>query len=272
MPDLNFQFYLPCRLLRPFVKYYWVLQTDVMANVLTFPIGCPMIIFHKRSPLFIPELNVRQEPFTISGQVNFPSHLQPYGNLEMIVVVFHPQALTFLIGTPLSEIHNQEICGYDLADRNLHRLADSVFDTPDTTGCIHLIESWLTSRLPSESQSLNLHRIGYSIERLCSDTSIRVSAMAEAACLSKKQFERIFLSTIGMKPKEYSRIVRFQKALWHLQHGNRDFCGIANDCGYSDQSHLIRDFKTYSGLTPETLLRTQKPYSELFTCPFSSIH
>ena len=75
--------------LRPYVRYYWVLESDEPFSILTFPIGCPQIIFHKKTPLYIPELDKSQSQFTISGQVNFPAHIQSDGSLEMIVAVFY---------------------------------------------------------------------------------------------------------------------------------------------------------------------------------------
>ena len=52
--------------LREYVRYYWVLESDMPFNVLTCPIGCPQLIFHRKTPLFIPELDRSQDIFTIS--------------------------------------------------------------------------------------------------------------------------------------------------------------------------------------------------------------
>ncbi len=93
----EFKFYKPCKLLQPYVRYYWVFKSNQLLNIFTFPIGCPQIIFHKQSPLYIPEQNAIQDKLTISGQVNFSSHLYADKNIEMIVVVFQPHAMsTFL--------------------------------------------------------------------------------------------------------------------------------------------------------------------------------
>lgn len=94
-----------------------------------------------------------------------------------------------------------------------------------------------------------------------------VNLLANAACLCKRQYERVFRDTIGMNPKEYARIVRFQKAMWLMQRGETNFAAIAAECGYSDQSHLIRNFKELSGHTPESLLKQHIPYSDMFTHP-----
>ena len=71
----NFKFYKPCELLQPYVRYYWVFKSDQVLNTYTFPICCPQIIFHKQDPLYIAELDTVQSRLTISGQVNFSSHL-----------------------------------------------------------------------------------------------------------------------------------------------------------------------------------------------------
>ena len=100
--------YQPREELRPYVRYYWVLKGDEPFSVLTFPIGCPQIVFHKKSPLYIPELNISQSRFTISGQVNFPAHIQSDGSLEMIVAVFYPHTAGMFIDTPPSAFYNME--------------------------------------------------------------------------------------------------------------------------------------------------------------------
>ena len=87
----GFQFYKPCKLLQPYIRYYWAFRSHRPMSVLTVPVGCPQIIFHKRTPLYIPELDVEQARLTVSGQVDFPARLCTDGDTEMIVVVFRPQ-------------------------------------------------------------------------------------------------------------------------------------------------------------------------------------
>lgn len=69
--------------LHSYVRYYWTLKSDEPFRVLTFPIGCPQMIFHRGAPLYIPELSSRQNKFTVSGQVNFPAHIASDGNTAL---------------------------------------------------------------------------------------------------------------------------------------------------------------------------------------------
>lgn len=255
---------LPGEELRPYVRYYWMLESSEPFSVLTFPIGCPQIIFHRRSPLYIPELKSFQNIFTISGQVNFPAHIQSDGNLEMVVAVFHPHTIGIFTGTPPSAFYNQEISGYDIENRQLNDVAARIFDCPNGGESVGILERWLMTKV---NPTLNMRRIGCSIGELMRTPSVPVNVLAGKACLSRKQYERVFRGQVGMNPKEYVRVVRFQKAMWLLQCGSRDYSCIAHHCGYADQSHLIRDFKAMSGHTPKSLPDYCAPYSDLFTCP-----
>lgn len=271
MIQKEFKFYKPCELLRPYVRYYWVFKSDQMLNTYTFPIGCPQIIFHKQNPLYIPELDTTQSKLTISGQVNFSSHLYADGNIEMIVVVFYPHTINMFLNSPASLFYNQEISGYDIEDRALNELAERVFECADNSVCVNRIEEWLLGRLASNFSHADygIKRIHAAIKDIFIYPQSSVMALSSTCCLSKKQFEREFNSLVGMNPKEYIRIVRFQKALSLFQQ-NRDninHAQIAYASGYADQAHYIREFKRLSGYTPKTLLKISEPYSDLFTTP-----
>lgn len=256
--------YQPRKDLRPFVRYYWVLESDEPFSVLTFPIGCPQMIFHRRMPLFIPELSSRQDKFTISGQVNFPAHIATDGDTEMIVAVFYPHTIGMFIDTPPSAFYNQEISGYDIGNKQLNLLADRIFDCADYEKAIMAMEQWLTARI---RPSLNLERIGASLSALLRSPSTSIEKIDGIACLGKKQYGRLFREYIGMNPKEYGRIARFQRALRMMQLGSHDYADIAYANGYSDQSHFIRDFRQFSSMTPTQLTEFQTPYSDLYTVP-----
>lgn len=271
MVQNNFQFYKPCKLLQPYVRYYWVFKSNQPMNTFTFPIGCTQIIFHKQNLLYIPELGTTQNELTISGQVNFSSHLYAEGNIEMIVVVFHPHTMSIFLDTPTSLFYNQEVSGYDIENQSLNELATRVFECEDNTLCINHIEEWLLSRIKGISSHAiyKSQRIDTTIKQIYVTPQISVTDLSSIACLSKKQFEREFQSHVGINPREYTRIVRFQKALAQMQYqpNGTNQAQIAYASGYADQSHLIREFKRLCGYTPMSLLKIATPYSDLFTNP-----
>lgn len=268
----GFKFYKPCQLLQDYVRYYWIFESNQPIKTYTFPIGCPQLIFHKKSALYIPELNTKQDRLTISGQVNFSSHISAEDSVEMIVVVFHPYAMSAFLNIPISVFYNQEVSGYGLENKKLNCLATRIFDCDDNDLCISLIEQWLFSQLRTNSttkREVDINRIAAVVHQMHSTPNTPISELASIACLSKKQFERIFLATVGMNPKEYARIVRFQKSLKLMQNQTENISQtqIAYQCGYSDQSHFIREFRELSRYTPLSLIKICEPYSDLFTTP-----
>lgn len=78
--------------------------------------------------------------------------------------------------------------------------------------------------------------------------------------------QRIFHEYIGLNPKEFMRVVRFHKALFILQNDpSMNFTRLTYECGYYDQSHLIREFKQFAGYTPREYMAACSPHSDYFS-------
>ncbi len=88
-----------------------------------------------------------------------------------------------------------------------------------------------------------------------------VTAVTEATGLSAKWFIERFKAAVGVTPKRYCRIRRFQQAVG-LAHRGRDvdWAQVALDCGYFDQAHFIHDFRAFSGVTPTVYQASRTPY------------
>jgi len=99
-------------------------------------------------------------------------------------------------------------------------------------------------------------------ELLRADGCVRVEELARAAGLSRRQLERRFRERVGIGPKLLSRILRFQKVLRAFAAGG-NWAAAAVDCGYYDQSHLIRDFRQFAGECPSAIARWD-PLTALF--------
>jgi AraC-like DNA-binding protein len=88
---------------------------------------------------------------------------------------------------------------------------------------------------------------------------VRVRDLARNIGLSQRRFIQVFTNEIGMTPKLFCRVQRFQRALAQLRpDATPNLARLAMDCGYFDQSHMIRDFHAFSGFSPSDYLRRQK--------------
>jgi AraC-like DNA-binding protein len=85
-----------------------------------------------------------------------------------------------------------------------------------------------------------------------------IGTMSSMACLSVRQFERRFEQNFGITPKFYSRINRFYQA-FRLKDRNpeMDWLTIAIQTGYHDYQHMVKDFKQFAGVSPNSLIEAQ---------------
>jgi AraC-like DNA-binding protein len=88
-----------------------------------------------------------------------------------------------------------------------------------------------------------------------------VSDVADEVGLSARRFIELFKDEVGLAPKLFCRVRRFQRAV-RLVHGRTDvdWADVALDCGYFDQAHLIHEFREFSGLSPTAYLRVRSSH------------
>ena len=152
-----------------------------------------------------------------------------------------------------------------MEDVELSDLVKQITDTSDNAVCIRLIEQFFLRRLYTLPE-YNLKRMFAVFHEINLRPQINISHLSETACLSSKQFGRIFADYVGTTPKEFIRIIRMQRALSMLQQdATIPFVQVAYECGFSDQSHMIKEFKLFSGYTPAEYLSVCAPYSDYFS-------
>lgn len=261
----SFNIIKPSAVLTPYVKHYWLLESDdVINSQRVIPTGNIELLFHRGCPM---KLSGQIIPTTsLSGQSLSFTDLAPTGMVNMIAVVFHPFGAKAFFEMPIYELSNSIVSADDLSIKTLKELEDKLLNTSDNNSCIRLIESFLISRL-NPLKEYNYKRMVASIDtiNLCGD-ELSVTQLAEMVCLSKKQFQRIFSEHVGATPKEFMRIVRFHKALYTLQNNPKmNFTTLAYECGYYDQAHMTHEFKLFSGYTPSQYIVICSPYSDYFS-------
>jgi len=92
--------------------------------------------------------------------------------------------------------------------------------------------------------------VQYAIDRFLRPGA-RIADVAAGIGISHRRLIELFAAEVGMTPKLFCRVHRFQRLLAAMNGGARDWAGLAARAGYFDQSHLIRDFSTFAGVTPQ---------------------
>jgi methylphosphotriester-DNA--protein-cysteine methyltransferase len=80
--------------------------------------------------------------------------------------------------------------------------------------------------------------------------NIKITSLAEQLHISQAQFEKRFRKKVGASPKKFASIVRLRNVL-NMNPGKNNLLRAGLDAGYFDQAHFIKDFKSFTGQTPE---------------------
>ena len=173
---------------------------------------------------------------------------------ETVGAYFRPGCASHFFAIPLSDLADTAVAVGDVWGTRGSPLSSTLADLNETAR-IDRVESILLARLRHRQQrtgSLDIEGLAASVLRTAG--RVTVDGMARAAGVSRQHLSREFLERIGIGPKLYSRLARFQSVLAHASaQVTIDWARVALDMGFADQSHMIAECRQFSGLTPQSL-------------------
>ena len=253
----NYHQYLPSPLLSGFVECYWTLRSpgkgaDSIQRLI--PGGRVELIFNlgDRFHWQFPGMEAQSLAcgrIKVMGQRNKISFAWQEGNPHLIGVRFKPGGLAAFSKVPVSEILNQLLPAEYLFGYSVHdciaRLQGSVLDENQ----IKLLDEFLAKAIRYEPAQWSLVSSTVNFMRTSPDNiSIGEICRENQACY--KKLERKFLQIVGYTPKNYYRIIRFNRAIREMAFRKNSLTSIGYECGFYDQAHFIKDFRLFTGTTP----------------------
>ncbi len=189
----------------------------------------------------------------VGPQTHARASLSICGHIDSFTVHFQPSGLNRLFGIPMTELTDAAYDAYAVIGSEIPSLEHELGDTTGFAERIQLIEQRLFQLLGCH---VTPDPVAIAANSLFASNGIhRVSAMATYSGLSLRQFERRFLAQVGVPPKLYARIIRFNAALDHkLRWPSRAWSHIANDHDFYDQMHLVHDCRAFTGESPSGFL------------------
>jgi AraC-like DNA-binding protein len=173
---------------------------------------------------------------------------------EMVGAYLEPGATGPLLGTAAVELTDRIVDLELLPGSGSGRLAEEIAEL-DEAARVDRLEAALTSRLRRAREPRpRLDVAGLALWARREPAGMTVGRLADAAGVSRQHLTRVFREVLGISPKRYCRLVRFQAGLVHAGAGaGVPWARVAAELGYADQSHMIAEFRELSSLTPERL-------------------
>jgi AraC-like DNA-binding protein len=167
---------------------------------------------------------------------------------------FKPGGMLPFLRMPLDELHDREV-GLDcLWGRLAAELRERILAAPTAVHKFQAAEQYLLARAV---RVFDRHpAVAFALREISALPSRPLAPLSDTAGLSSRRFIELFRQEIGMPPKVFARVRRFQSAVRQIGDSRQsiDWAGMALACGYYDQAHFIHDFRAFAGLTPSDYL------------------
>jgi AraC-like DNA-binding protein len=174
-------------------------------------------------------------------------------------VTLTPLAAHRLFRVPMHTLARGVVKLDDVLGPEADRLVERLHDAPGWPARFQILDDSIRRRIadaPEPSPGVT-----WAYQRLVATAGrVRIGALASELGWSRKRLAAGFREEVGLPAKSVARIVRFRRALRLLERDHERSLGeIALDCGYFDQAHLNRDFRSFAGNTPTELLARRRP-------------
>ena len=247
---------MPGNAMKPYIRCFW--GTDEAASAdgtekmprLIIPDTCMDIIFRfDRDNVLIDSgfCTIDERPYYSNNN----------GMLSSVFAIrFHPWAVTLFTGSPLTDSRNKAFAAEEFFPKLQKELPEMLMATDSLTRRAAIAEKYLSANIRTEHINSNMMNAVHDI--IASGGTVRTSELAEKNAVSTRQLERIFNFNMGISPKNFSSLVRYQMLWQEMCFRDANILDLVEKYGYSDQSHLLNDFKKRHSMSPKQALAFTK--------------
>jgi len=262
--------FLPCDALRPYVRALFTFslrqnalrQRDRLTREVTFQFGEPYwsnlfadghvsIVFSFGAGYGVSDLWEGRTPGHVIGPMSGARRSSTGNDLVQMGAYFRATHSSFFTGVSPREFQDKIVPLEDLWGPRYRSLEARLYEQTDELRRVELLESALLSRMASAPRRTDTIDVaGLACWMSVNGGRLPLSIVAGHAGVSRQYFARVFHDRVGVTPKLYSRLARFKAGLARISNANINWAQSALDLGYSDQSHMIAEFREFSGRTP----------------------
>jgi AraC-like DNA-binding protein len=254
MPESNVKLtrQVPCAQLRPFIKEFLITESSVERSHVLLPEMNLIAAFRFNGVIQLREAAMPSAVF--SGLQHMARTLTHSGDSRVLLVRFTETGAAAFLREPLDLFFNatmpmEAVVRRSRLDSVEERLAEAKQHSRRFAILERLLIRQLKGREPDRLATSVVARIK------AANGMVRVEELARRVGLSQSALERRFRRVVGASPKRFASIIRLRRVM-RLRAEGGSLTEIAHRVGYCDQSHLIKDFKGFTGLPPELFFQT----------------
>ena len=240
--------------LQPFIKAFWYVRVKsalpiAPINAVPNPEQCLYFYPKSKPKVYMPDGGLFTGTSTsIVGQGTTHGQIILPQDYLMFKIMFQAGGFYRLFGTPMTLFSDNPEDGEAVFGKEMTEVREQIEQTEDFDKLVQIAENYLSRKI--KQVKLDALPIDQVMQQLNWENQ-SLDQLARQACLSTRQFERKFLERLGVSPKFYGRLVRFNYTMkGRKKNPNESLMNLAYDYGYFDHNHLLRDFKQFTGSVP----------------------
>lgn len=179
---------------------------------------------------------------------------------NMLGVHFKPGGCYPFVEFPLAEINNTTLEMDTFWGNSIHDIREAILEEKDIEKRFAIVENFLL--LKGRNKMENHELVHYSVGQLTASPQMwTIRNLSHKTGVTQKHLITLFRKYVGLSPKMFSRINKFQKVVGMIERQEKiDWASLAYECGYFDQAHFIKEFREFSGVNPRLYLEKRGPY------------
>jgi AraC-like DNA-binding protein len=253
---------LPPKELSPYIKHYLFLENkgNDTQKLRLFSDGNTGVVFSLKSKLISGFSNYEAQNYLPSsflyGQLNGFKDIYSGSEMSIVIVVFQPNGINQLLGITSSELRDTIITIDDIFGLEGIELQEKLSEQSTIQERLSLLNHFfktLEAKKPLSNQLIATASLDFIFK---SKGQFSLKQLVDYTGYTERHIERKFTECVGLNPKKFGNIVKIHGFLKLLKNKSEDtnLTTISYDAGFSDQSHLIREFKKHTGMTPREYL------------------
>jgi AraC-like DNA-binding protein len=252
---MRFDKFIPTDQLKPYIKYFVVSENELENEYKVFPSSGLVIGFQYKGQLAAIKENTESR-LTSAGITGITDGFKIFKNsadIGTILVYFTEIGFTHFASHPANELFNLSLSLADVFDRkSVAEVEEKLSIATTDKHRIKLVEQFLGSQLKDiETDKLIVEAVKLIYQ---SNGTIRIKELNEKLFISQSPFEKRFRKVVGTTAKKFASIVRFNSVLNNLNN-TKSLTEICYENNFFDQAHFIKDFKQFTGDTPDNFKR-----------------
>lgn len=248
---MNLNYFPPSDILKPFVKTFMIIESENGTVNRILPETSIVMAFRLKGEVAFQENGTKNGlPSSVITGLRKSSRFIHYSKQSAtLLVIFKEGGATAFLNDPLHELFGFHLgLDYLISPRKLKETEERLAEANNNHECINIVEKFLLSELKHPETDLLIQNAIKKVR--FAQGNITIKKLIKELPISRDPFEKRFRRITGTSPKQFANIVRLRNVIDSYSE-EKNLTTIAHSAGYFDQSHFIKDFKSFTGETPK---------------------